>query len=183
MISFQHTEKLIISSLLAQKHLNIELIYRTMNVKKAGYNLGVIATIIVLFWIGALKFTLAEALAIKGYVSNSFLTSWLYSFNSDQGVSNIIGIYEIITGILLIASFWNSRIALIAGCLTAIIFLTTLSFLVTTPGIWKLSEGVPVTDFFVIKDLAFLAVALQLVGKNSNHSPLNYSDGNVKLPD
>ncbi|ATP58222.1 hypothetical protein CPT03_18005 [Pedobacter ginsengisoli] len=139
-----------------------------MDLKKSGYNLGVVATIIVLFWIGILKFTPTEALAIKGYVSNSFLMSWLYHFSSDQGVSNFIGIYELITGILLIASFWNAGIGLIAGYLTAIIFLTTLSFLITTPGIWKLSDGVPVTDFFVIKDLAFLAIALQVIGKNKN---------------
>ncbi|ETZ24086.1 DUF417 family protein [Pedobacter sp. V48] len=136
-----------------------------MDFKNTGYNLGVITTIIVLFWIGVLKFTPSEAMAIKAYVSNSFLMNWLYRFNSDQGVSNLIGIYEIITGILLIVSFWNSRIGLVAGYLTAIIFLTTLSFLMTTPGIWKLSDGVPITDFFVIKDLAFLAVALQVIGK------------------
>lgn len=139
----------------------------TIDLKKTGYNLGVIATVIILFWIGALKFTPAEAHAIKGYVSNSFLMNWLYRFNSIQGVSNIIGVYEIITGILLIASFWNRKMGLIAGYLTASIFLTTLSFLITTPGIWKLSDGLPVTDFFVIKDLAFLAVALQVISKNS----------------
>jgi len=139
----------------------------TIDLKKTGYNLGVVATVIILFWIGALKFTPAEAHAIKGYVSNSFLMNWLYRFNSIQGVSNIIGVYEIITGILLIASFWNRKMGLIAGYLTASIFLTTLSFLITTPGIWKLSDGLPVTDFFVIKDLAFLAVALQVISKNS----------------
>ena len=142
-----------------------------MDLKKIGYNLGVIATVMVLFWIGALKFTPAEALAIKGYVSNSFLMSWLYRLTSDQGVSNIIGIYEILTGILLIVSFWNSRIGLIAGYLSAVIFLSTLSFLITTPGIWKISDGLPVTDFFVIKDLAFLAIALQVIGKNKPDEP------------
>ncbi|WP_288879784.1 DUF417 family protein [Pedobacter panaciterrae] len=142
-----------------------------MNFKNIGYNLGVIATITVLFWIGALKFTPSEALAIKFYVSNSFLMSWLYRLTSDQGVSNIIGIYEIITGILLIISFWNSRIGLVAGYLSAVIFLCTLSFLITTPGIWKLSDGLPVTDFFVIKDLAFLAIALQVIGKNKPGEP------------
>lgn len=137
-----------------------------MDFKKTGYALGVMATIIVLLWIGILKFTPSEAMAIKGYVSNSFLMSWLYSVTSLQGVSNIIGIYEIITAILLIASFWNKKMGLIGGYLSAIIFLTTLSFLITTPGIWKVSEGVVVTDFFVLKDIAFLAVSLQIIGTN-----------------
>lgn len=137
-----------------------------MDLKKSGYTLGVISVVIVLFWIGLLKFTPSEAMAIKGYVSHSFLMSWLYSVTSVQGVSNLIGIFEILTGILLIGSFWNRRIGEIAGYLTLVIFLTTLSFLFTTPGIWKLLDGIIVTDFFVLKDLAFLAVALQVIGSN-----------------
>lgn len=135
-------------------------------IEKAGYTLGVVSTIIVLLWIGVFKFTPGEAAAIRGYVSNSFLMSWLYRISSEQGVSNIIGIYEITTALLLIVSFWSRKVGLIAGCLTASIFIGTLSFLITTPGIWKFSEGVLITDFFVVKDIAFLAVALQVIGKN-----------------
>lgn len=151
-----------------------------MNFKKAGYNLGVIATIIVLIWIGIFKFTAGEAMAIKGFVSHNFLMSWLYQFFSVQTVSDLIGVFEIITGMLLIVSFWNSTIGRIAGYLSLIIFLTTLSFLFTTPGVWKISEGVPVTEFFVLKDLAFLAIALQVIGRSrdkvqgiyKNHEPV-----------
>ncbi|MFD0792011.1 DUF417 family protein [Mucilaginibacter litoreus] len=139
-----------------------------MDLKKSGYILGVISTITVLLWIGIFKFTPGEAAAIKGYVSNSFLMSWLYNVTSEQGASNIIGIYEITSAILLIASFWNKKLGLIGGYLTASIFLGTLSFLITTPGVWRISDGIPVTDFFVIKDFAFLAVALQVIGKNRN---------------
>lgn len=139
-----------------------------MNFRKIGYNLGVIATIIVLIWIGIFKFTAGEAMAIKGFVSHSFLMSWMYNVFSIQMVSNLIGVFEIVTGILLIVSFWNSKIGKIAGYLSLVIFLTTLSFLFTTPGVWKISEGIPVTEFFVLKDLAFLAIALQVIGRNSD---------------
>ncbi len=44
-----------------------------MSYNKTGYNLGVIATIIILVWIGIFKFTAVEAEAIKGFVSSSFL--------------------------------------------------------------------------------------------------------------
>jgi uncharacterized membrane protein YkgB len=141
-----------------------------MNFKKTGYNLGVIATIIVLVWIGILKFTAGEAMAIKGFVSHSFLMSWMYKVFSDQKVSDLIGVFEIVTGILLIVSFRNSKIGKIAGYLSLVIFLTTLSFLFTTPGVWKISEGVPVTEFFVLKDLAFLAIALQIIGHSSDEA-------------
>lgn len=121
---------------------------------------------LVLLWIGTLKFTPAEAHAIQPYVENSFLLSWLYPFTSIQTTSNLIGIYEIATAILLISSLLKPSITKIAGFAALVIFSTTITFLLTTPGIWKLSGGVPVTDFFVVKDLAFLAISLQVIGKS-----------------
>ena len=140
-----------------------------MNFKKTGYALGVAGTALVLLWIGILKFTPSEAMGIKPYVEHSFIMSWMYAIGSVRQVSGFIGTFEIVTAILLLASFWSNRAGLIGGYLAVIIFLTTLSFLLTTPGIWKEMDGVPVTDFFVLKDLGFLAVALQVIGNNSNN--------------
>ena len=133
----------------------------------AGYKLGVIATAVVLIWIGVFKFTAAEAAGIKNYVEHSFLMSWMYSVGSVQQVSDFVGIFEITTGVLLIASFWNRKAGMAAGYLTLVIFLTTLSFIFTTPGTWKIVEGVPITDFFVLKDLVSVAIGLQVLAKNS----------------
>ncbi|MBS1520588.1 MAG: DUF417 family protein [Bacteroidetes bacterium] len=144
-----------------------------MNLKKTGYALGVTGTSLVLLWIGILKFTPSEAMGIKPYVEHSFLMNWMYAIGSVRQVSDVIGIFETATSVLLLASFWNSRAGLIAGYLSAIIFLTTLSFLFTTPGIWKAMDGVPVTDFFVLKDLGFLAVGLQVIGSNSETKKSN----------
>jgi uncharacterized membrane protein YkgB len=135
-----------------------------MKITKTGYTLGVAATSLVLLWIGILKFTPAEAAAIKPYIEHSFIMSWMYAIGNVQQVSNFVGIFEIITGLLLIGSFLNPRVGLIAGYLALVIFITTLSFLLSTPKIWSAPQGVPVTDFFVVKDLAFLAIALQVIG-------------------
>jgi uncharacterized membrane protein YkgB len=137
-----------------------------MKTTQSGYATGVIATVIVLLWIGILKFTPSEAKAIQPLVENSWLMSWLYKIVSVQTASIIIGIFEIITALFLIASFWNAKAGKIAGLLTIVIFASTLSFLLSTPGIWKLLDGVPVTDFFVLKDLAFLAIGLQVIGQS-----------------
>lgn len=144
-----------------------------MNIKKTGYAIGITGTSLVLLWIGILKFTPSEAMGIKPYVEHSFLIGWLYAIGSVRQVSDFIGIFEIVTSISLLASFWSSRAGLIAGYLATIIFLTTLSFLITTPGIWKEMDGVPVIDFFVLKDLGFLAVALQMIGSNSENEKAN----------
>jgi uncharacterized membrane protein YkgB len=135
-----------------------------MKIERIGYTMGVAATSLVLLWIGILKFTPAEAAAIKPYIEHSFIMSWMYAIGSVQQVSNFVGLFEIVTAILLIASFLNARIGLIAGYLALIIFITTLSFLLSTPKIWSIPQGVPVTDFFVLKDLAFLAIGVQVIG-------------------
>lgn len=140
-----------------------------MNIAKSGHLLGVTGTSLILLWIGILKFTPSEAAGIKPYVEHSFLMGWMYAIGNVRQVSDFIGIFEIITAILLIASFRNRKAGLIAGFLACIIFITTLSFLLTTPGIWKTMDGVPVTDFFVLKDLGLLAVALQVLGNNSEN--------------
>ena len=136
----------------------------------AGYILAVIATATVLIWIGIFKFTPVEAAGIKPLINNSFLIGWLYAIGSVQQVSNFIGIFEIVTGILLLISFWHATIGKISGYMTLIIFFTTLSFLFSTPGTWKIVQGVPVTDFFILKDLAYLAIGLQIIAKNSKEA-------------
>jgi uncharacterized membrane protein YkgB len=138
-----------------------------MNHTKIGYTIGVASAALILIWIGVFKFTPTEAAAIMPLVQHSFLMSWMYKIGSIQGVSNFIGLFEIVTGVLLVASFWNKKLGLIGGYLTVIIFLTTLSFLLTTPGVWKVVDGVPVTEFFIVKDLAFLAIGFIVIGKNS----------------
>ncbi|MBD1367190.1 DUF417 family protein [Mucilaginibacter sp. ZT4R22] len=138
-----------------------------MNHTRIGYTIGVASTALILIWIGIFKFTPTEAAAIMPLVQHSFLMNWMYKIGSTQGVSNFIGLFEIVTGTLLIASFWNKKAGLIAGYLTVIIFLTTLSFLLTTPGVWKIVDGVPVSEFFIVKDLAFLAAGFMVIGKNS----------------
>ncbi|AMQ01484.1 Membrane protein [Pedobacter cryoconitis] len=139
-----------------------------MKTNKTGYTTGVIATILVLVWIGILKFTPSEAKAIKPLVENSWLMSWLYQVVSIQTGSILIGIFEIITALFLTASFWSRKAGKIAGILTLIIFVSTLSFLLSTPGIWKQMDGIPVTDFFILKDLAFLAIGIQVLERSAN---------------
>jgi len=157
-----------------------------MKFSKTGYILGVSATALVLLWIGIFKFTPSEAAAIKPYVANSFLMSWLYNVASVQMVSNLIGVFEIITGLFLLGSFKSAKAGKIGGYLSLIIFITTLSFLITTPHVWKFRDRVLITDFFVVKDLAFLAIALQVIGQsfskrqvksiNTNSGSLAYID-------
>lgn len=133
-----------------------------MNLNQFAYKLGVLGTVIILVWVGLFKFTAVEAGAIKGLVENHFAMSWMYKVMTVQQVSNFIGIFEVLTGIGLFASLFFKRIGFYAGFASAIIFVTTLSFLITTPDVFKTIEGFPVTDFFILKDIPYLAISLMV---------------------
>ncbi len=136
-----------------------------MNLNQFAYTLGVLGTVIILIWVGLFKFTAVEAGAIKGLVENHFAMSWMYKVMSVQQVSNFIGVFEVLTGIGLFISLFFKRIGFYAGFASAIIFVTTLSFLITTPGVFKSVEGFPITDFFILKDIPYLAISLLVCAK------------------
>ena len=119
--------------------------------------------VLILFWIGIQKFTVAEAKGIKPLIAHSPLMSWMYSFLSVRAASSLIGVVEVSVA-LLIASRPISPKASFLGSLGAIItFLTTVSFLFTTPGVIDHGYAVPLLGGlggFLIKDLALLGCAV-----------------------
>ncbi|WP_373931453.1 DUF417 family protein [Vibrio cyclitrophicus] len=133
-----------------------------------GYNLGVIGVALVLTWIGIYKFTPTEAMLIEPLIANHPALNWLYSLFSVQAVSNMVGGAEIIVAVGLIVGFINSRVAFYSGTAAAAIFAVTLSFLITTPNTWKVSDGILVTNFFLVKDILFLAIAISVIERNKS---------------
>ena len=131
-----------------------------------GYNLGVIGVALVLAWIGIYKFTPTEAMLIEPLISNHPVMSWLYNLFSVQAVSNMVGGAEIIVAIGLMIGFKKPQVAFYSGIAAAAIFVVTLSFLITTPNAWKVSDGILVTNFFLVKDILFLAIAISVIERN-----------------
>lgn len=134
-----------------------------------GYTLGVLGVVLVLVWIGVYKFTPTEAALIKPLVDNHPLMGWMYSILSVQMVSNLIGATEIIVAAGLLIGLSKPKIAFYSGIAASIIFLATLSFLITTPNTWKVSDGILVSNFFLVKDILFLAIAISVVERNREH--------------
>ena len=128
-----------------------------------------LSMVVIFFWFGLQKFTAYEAMGIAPLVSNSPLTSWLNVFGT-QGASMVIGTSELIFGLLLATGFrWPGSLAATLGALgSCVTFLTTLSFMVTTPGVWAPS-GAPLlsgtTGVFLIKDIALLATSVLLLAQ------------------
>lgn len=113
--------------------------------------------VIVLVLFGLTKFTAAEAEAIKPLVSNSPFMSWMYAVLSEQGASRVIGSIELITAALIAARPVSARASAIGSALAVGIFLSTLSFLFSTPG--ALAATHPAHGF-LLKDIVLLAAAL-----------------------
>ena len=125
----------------------------------------------ILLYYGAFKFHPMEAQAIQPLVAESPLMGWMYSILSVQGVSNLIGISEILVAALLLARPWSARAGAIGGIGAAIIFITTLSFLFTTPGAFSRVPGWPIpmpgmAGSFLIKDLFLLGAAVWIAGES-----------------
>lgn len=131
-----------------------------------GYLIGVFGVSLVLIWIGIYKFTPTEAKLIQPLVENHFAIGWLYDLISVQAVSNIIGATEIIVALGLIIGIKHTPIAYLSGIAASIIFVATLSFLITTPNTWKVSDGVLITNFFLVKDILFLAISISVIERN-----------------
>ena len=123
---------------------------------KIGYYIAYFGITIILLWIGIFKFTPSEAKGIEPLVSNQPLMSWMYNFLSVQAVSCVFGVAEITTALFLVLGLKWRPFRLIGGFFVIFTFLSTLSFLFTTPGMWRIVDGVPVTDFFILKDIVFL---------------------------
>jgi uncharacterized membrane protein YkgB len=133
---------------------------------KIGTGIGRYGLVAILLLIGGLKFTHAEAMGIQPLVSHSPFMFWMYSIASVDVVSRIIGTTEIIVA-LLIASRPIAALASAAGSLLAIAtFLTTLSFMLSTPGVWDPAfPALSGTGAFLMKDLCLLACALFTAGE------------------
>ncbi len=143
------------------------MISRRSPTYRLGYYISLFGAALILLWIGIFKFTPTEANAIKPLIENHFLTFFVYNFVSVQAVSNAIGVIEIIIALLLLFSVKFASLRKYAGIGMIFTFLITLSYLFTTPNIWKVVDGIPVTDFFIVKDVMFLGFGLIILnGKN-----------------
>ncbi len=132
---------------------------------KIGYYISLFGVATILLWIGAFKFTHTEAEGIKPLVEHSFLLSWLYKILSLQGVSNLIGVIEIAIAVALIIGIFSPIVRKLAFVGCTITFLITLSFLFTSAKTYYYIEGVPVTDFFILKDIPMLGFGMISMNK------------------
>ncbi|PEG33363.1 hypothetical protein CQY20_31190 [Mycolicibacterium agri] len=126
--------------------------------------------VVVIAWIGLMKFTASEAMRISQFTSHSPFMSWLNGFLSIRAQSNVIGVIEILTAVLIVLNVVSPRLGAVGGALGALLFVITLSFLFTTPGIGdSAAGGFPALSRlgeFLLKDLVLLGASILALGQS-----------------
>src|SRR6188472_2096074 len=103
--------------------------------ESVGRELTRYGLVVVVGWIGLMKFTAYEAEGIRPFVANSPLMSWVYGLMSVPGFAAMLGVVEVTVALLIATRPFSPRVSALGSALAAGTFLTTLSFLVTTPGV------------------------------------------------
>ena len=137
-------------------------------VRRAGRAVALTGVVLPLLLIGGLKFTQFEVEALKPLISSAPWLAWMYPAFGEARTSYLLGVVEISTALLLIASPRFPRAGVIGGALAALLFLVTTSLLFAIP-IWEpAAGGFPALNGagqFLIKDVTLLGVSLVVMGE------------------
>jgi uncharacterized membrane protein YkgB len=122
--------------------------------------------VVVLAWIGLGKYVKMEARVL---IEHSPLMSWSYHFFSVTSIAYTLGTAEIVAAALIAVRPVWPRASAIGSAMAVLLFLGTVSFLFTTPGLVVGQLGViPVLGAqpgqFLLKDLVLMGVAVWTLG-------------------
>lgn len=125
--------------------------------------------VVIFLWIGLLKFTEYEAKGIEPLVANSPFFAWALQSLGLRTLANVIGVIEIVIGLLIAARSFAPKFSAWGSIGAIVLFFVTLSFLLTTPGIWQAGYGFPylspMPGQFLAKDLVLLGASFWTAGE------------------
>lgn len=126
--------------------------------------IGLYASLGIIYaWFGAMKFTDYEAQGLVPLVENSPLLSWFYALLSVRNFSTFLGFLELSVGLLIVLRLVNPIFSAAGGLLSSGLFVTTLSFMISTPGVVVPELGAPAISVapgqFLLKDVGLLAAS------------------------
>jgi reactive chlorine resistance protein C len=125
-----------------------------------------IAMIVMLLWAGSYKMTAPGAEGIIPLVSHSPLVSWHFKLFGPYIGSDIIGVTEIVAALLILTGYLKPKAGILGGFITTVMFFTTGSMVITTPGAIITVNGMRYMSFlglFLFKDFVSLGVSFYLI--------------------
>ena len=88
---------------------------------------------------------------------------WLYDIFSVYTFSALLGVFEVTAAVLLAIKPWFPKLAMVGSVQAVILFLATISFLFTTPGIGEPAGGgfpaLSLIGEFLLKDVPLLGLS------------------------
>ena len=136
------------------------------NATRAGQLVFRYGLVVVLAWIGFGKYVKMESRVL---IDHSPLMSWVYDVFSVTTVARGLGTMEIVAALLIAVRPLWPRASAVGSALAVVLFLGTISFLFTTPGVIAThAAGLPVLSAqpgqFLLKDLVLIGAALWTLG-------------------
>lgn len=130
---------------------------RTERLAALGRGVLRYSVVLLLLLFGALKFTEMEAQGIRPLVEHHPLMRFVYLGFGVRGGSAAIGVVELVAAVLMSLRRFRPTLSAAGSLLAAATFVVTVSFLVTTPGVFA-----PDNPFggFLMKDVVLLGAAL-----------------------
>jgi len=125
-----------------------------------------VGMIVMLLWAGSYKMTAPGAEGIVPLVSNSPLTFWQFKLFGPYIGSDLIGLAEIAAAVLFIVGYLSPKAGIVGGLITCVMFFTTSSMIITTPGATISIHGIRYMSFlglFLFKDVISLGVSFYLI--------------------
>lgn len=146
-----------------------------------GLGVGVLryGIVLLLVAIGAAKYFAFEAEAIEPLVAHSPFLSWMLGAFGVQGTSNLIGTMEIAIGLAIAARPFAPAVSAVGSAAGVAVFLTTLSFLFSTPGALSLKHP---AGGFLMKDVVLLGACLATAAEALRAARAPRQEGRVGHP-
>ena len=136
---------------------------RVSTVERIAGVLGRYGLVVVIGWIGALKFANFEAHQIQPLVAHSPFMGWLYQFLPVYTFSALLGVFEVGAAVLLAIKPIAPKLSIIGSVMSIVLFVFTISFLFTTPGVGEPAGGgfpaISLTGEFLLKDIPLLGLS------------------------
>ena len=135
---------------------------------RAGQLISRYGLVVVLAWIGFGKYVKMESRVL---IEHSPFMSWIYDVFSVTTVARGLGTMEIVAALLIALRPVWPRASAAGSALAVLLFVGTLSFLFSTPGVVAShAGGLPVLSAlpgqFLLKDLVLIGVALWSLGES-----------------
>jgi uncharacterized membrane protein YkgB len=144
-------------------HKSVGGIVKISTIDTIASLLGRYGLVVVIGWIGALKFANFEAHQIQPLVANSPFMGWLYHILPVYTFSALLGVVELAAALLLAIKPVAPKLSIVGSLLAIVLFLSTISFLFTSPGVSEAAGGgfpaLSLTGEFLLKDVPLLGLS------------------------